>query len=56
MKTVKKIKLDFNKRDVISLNEKSLIEIKGGWPTTSLSNITTITNFSKDTLCTSDVK
>ena len=56
MKTIKKTKLDFNKRDIVSLSNKSLAEIKGGWTTTSLSNITTITNFSKDTLCTSDIK
>jgi len=56
MKTKEKIKLEFNKKDIISLNNKSLAEVKGGWPTTSLSNITTITDFSKDTLCTSDVK
>ena len=56
MKTTGKTKLDFNKKDIISLNEKSLTEVKGGWPTTSLSNITTITDFSKNTLCTSDMK
>jgi hypothetical protein len=56
MKTQNKTKLDFSKKDIISLNNESLSEIKGGWPTTSLSNITTITDFSRDTLCTSDAK
>lgn len=48
-------KLRLAKRDVIELNSEALKDIKGGW-TTTVSNITTIINFSKDTLCTSDVK
>ncbi len=48
-------KLDFGKRNIIELNNNSLSTVNGGG-TTTISNITTIINFSKDTLCTSDVK
>lgn len=52
-----KNKLAFNKAVVTELNSTQLHYIHGGGNTTTLTtNITTITNFSKNTLCTSDVK
>lgn len=57
MKTQKENnKLSLEKKDIIELNTRSLTEIKGGWTTTSLSNLTTLTNFSADTICTSDAQ
>lgn len=47
--------LDFKKNAISELNNVDLNKIKGGWTTATLTtNLTTITNFSKDTLCTSD--
>ncbi len=46
----------FEKKNVMGLNKRSLTEIKGGWTTTFLSNLTTLTNFSRDTICTSDAQ
>ena len=45
-------RLKLNKQTIAGLNKKALSEIKGGsWYT-----ITTITDLSKDTICTSDAK
>ena len=51
-------KLNFNKKNIIELNSKSIDAVNGGGITTTrtLSNITTIIDFSKNTLCTSDAK
>lgn len=49
-----KIKLNFGKRNIIELNNTNLKSVRGGG--TTFSNITTITDFSKNTLCTSDIK
>ncbi|WAC01023.1 class I lanthipeptide [Lacinutrix neustonica] len=49
-----KNQLSLEKKDVVELNHISLNEIKGGTTVTSFPNLTTIINFSKDTLCTSD--
>jgi hypothetical protein len=50
-KLAKTSHLKFNKQTIATLNRKSLREVQGGsWYT-----ITTITDFSKNTLCTSDV-
>ena len=48
--------LSFEKKNAMELNKRSLTEIKRGWTTTSLSNLTTLTNFSVDTICTSDAQ
>ncbi|WP_044401206.1 hypothetical protein [Lacinutrix sp. Hel_I_90] len=49
-----KQQLNLVKNNIIELNNTSLNNIRGGWTTSLLSNVSTITNFSKDTLCTSD--
>lgn len=54
MKTIEN-KLKLAKRDIIELNSTALRDINGGY-TTTVSNVTTIINFSKNTLCTSDLK
>ena len=47
--------LDFKKNVISELNNADLSKIKGGWTTATLTtNLTTITDFSKNTLCTSD--
>lgn len=48
-------KLTFNKNSILELNDKKTKKIIGGG-FTIISKITTITDFSKNTLCQSDVK
>lgn len=56
--TNKNNRLDFNKKNIIELNNQVISNVKGGGITTTrtLSDITTIVDFSKNTLCTSDAK
>jgi hypothetical protein len=58
MKSQKNNKLAFNKAAVTELNNVQLHYVNGGGSTIIplTSNFTTITNFSKNTLCNSDIK